>query len=132
MIAELPSIKVMYVVSQKGVSGAQSAFNVLESKLPTLKGRKFYGAVFGIPPNEEYWACIELASGDVPETWGFKTGTIPGGKYEQERINNWNDNMNLIGEAFERLSKDNTVDRSRPQIEFYRSMRDMLVRVPIK
>lgn len=132
MIVDLPEIKIMYVLSSQGVQGSKEAFDRLESKLPTLKGRKFYGLVFGAPPNDKYWAGVVLTDGDSPKELGFEIGVIPGGKYVQERVNNWHVSTRLIGETFQKLSKQYEVDFSRPSVEFYRSMRDMLVRLPIK
>lgn len=132
MISEFPEIKILYVKSQNGTMESRQAFDKLESKLPTLKGRKFYGLVFGIPPNDEYWASVELMPDDQPELWGFRTGSIPAGKYIQERIDNWNENTSLIGKTFQRLASQNETDATRPCVEFYRSMRDMLVRLPVK
>ncbi len=131
MIVDLPDVKIMYVVSSSGVSGSRRAFDKLESKLLTLKGRKFYGLVYGIPPIDTYWSAVALADADSPEKLGLKTGVIPAGKYVQERINNWNENVLIVGETFQRLAKQYKVDPSRPSVEFYRSMRDMLVRLPI-
>lgn len=131
--ADFPDVTIMYVKSDGGTGGSHQAFDKLESKLPTLKGRKFYGLVFGTPPNDEYWASVELISGDKPKEWGFQTGVIPGGKYVQERINDWNKDITVIGKTFQKLSEKHkhTVDSSRPFVEFYRSMHDMLVRLPI-
>ncbi len=132
MIVELSEIKIMYVVSTNGVVGSREAFDELESHLKTLKGRKFYGLVFGIPPDDTYWATVALIDSDNPEKEGLETGVIPAGKYVQERINNWNDNIPIIGQAFQRLAKQYSVDSSRPSVEFYRSMKDMLIRLPIE
>ncbi len=132
MIVDLPEIKIMYVISHNGVSGSRKAFDTLESHLESLKGRKFYGLVFGVPPNDTYWAGVQLIDADNPEKEGLKTGTIPAGKYVQKRINNWNENISIIGQTFQRLAIQYSVDASRPSIEFYRSMKDILVRLPIK
>lgn len=132
MIVEMKEVKIMYVVSANGVSGSRKAFDQLESHLQTLKGRKIYGIVFGIPPKETYWAAVALTGLDNPEKEGLKTGIIPAGKYVQERIDNWNDDISKIGKAFQKLAREYLVDPSRPSIEFYRSMKDMLVRLPIE
>ena len=41
----LDAIPVMFVVSPHGVQGAGEAFDRLEARLPSLKGRKFYGTL---------------------------------------------------------------------------------------
>lgn len=38
-----PEVQVMYVESATGVAGASGAFDRLEARLPSMKGRKFYG-----------------------------------------------------------------------------------------
>lgn len=131
MIADFPEIKVMYVKSKTGIIGSKEAFDTLESKLSGLKGRKFYGLVFGTPPHEEYRACVAIVNEDELKQLGFETYTIPAGKYVQERIKNWSENITLVGTTFQKLSHEYKQDISRPCIEFYRSTRDMLVRLPI-
>ncbi len=131
MIVDVPEIKIMYVIADGGVKGSRGAFAKLESCLPTLKGRKFYGLIFGIPPHDTYWAAVASLDTDNPTEKFLKIGVIPGGNYAQERIKNWNENILTIDQAFQRLSRQNTIDSSRPSVEFYRSMKDMLVRLPI-
>ncbi|OGP09911.1 MAG: hypothetical protein A2048_10665 [Deltaproteobacteria bacterium GWA2_45_12] len=132
VINDFPEIKVMYVESARGVRSSRPAFDKLESKLSSLKGRRFYGLVFGIPPNDKYWACVELTAEDKPEECGFRTGVVPAGKYLQERIDNWNENIAIVGKTFQRIARENETDPSRPCVEFYKSMKEMLVRLPVK
>jgi len=40
----LEPVKVMYVEAKGGLSGVGTAWSKLESNLPSLKGRKMYGA----------------------------------------------------------------------------------------
>lgn len=130
-IVDLPPIKVLYIPSKNGVLGGEDAFTTLESKLPTLRGRKFYGLVFGVPPNETYWASVAWTDSDKPMP-GCKLGIIPGGKYAQERIYNWEKNLSLIGKTFGNLILQNNIDLKRPSIEFYHGMNYMVARVPIQ
>ncbi len=127
-----PQIKVMYVKSSFGIKGSDKAFEDLENKLLSLKKRKFYGMVFGTPPNEEYWAGVEILDDHEPQKLNLPSWTIPGGKYIQEKLINWHKNIKMIGETFEKLSQQENVDNERPQIEFYRSSTELIIRVPIK
>ena len=43
METTLNDISIMYIVADGGPKGAREAFNRLESKFPSLRGRKFYG-----------------------------------------------------------------------------------------
>ena len=126
----LQPIKILYIPSKRGISGAEEAFTKLESSLPNLKSRKFYGLVFGTPPHETYWACVAFTTPDSAIS-GCKIGEIPGGKYIQERIYNWEKNIDAIGKTFKRLIDENTIDTKRPCVEYYHGMNYMIVRVPI-
>jgi hypothetical protein len=79
-IIELHDIQVMRVRADMKGNGPSAAFDLLESRLATIKGRKFYG-VFRLLPNgeEEYYACVEISETDNPEKMSLETGTIPGG-----------------------------------------------------
>src|SRR5436190_17674373 len=75
-IAELPAIDVIYETGEKGrpiSEQAPAAFDRLEARLSSLKGKKFYGAVI----DGQYRACAAIdedAAGiDLPR-W-----VIPGG-----------------------------------------------------
>lgn len=130
LVVDLPPVKILYIPSENGISGAEEAFTKLESSLPTLKNRKFYGLVFGAPPHETYWACVAFTRSDSAIS-GCKIGEIPGGKYVQERIYNWEKNIDALGKTFKRLTDENTIDSSRPCVEYYHGMNYMIVRIPI-
>lgn len=51
---ELQEIPVLRVRAEMRGKGPSAAFNLLESKLPTIKGRKFYGTWRLRPDGEEY------------------------------------------------------------------------------
>ena len=53
---------VVMFISVQGVSNARAAFEKLESKLTTLRGRKFFG--YYSPETEEYRASVAIISGD--------------------------------------------------------------------
>ena len=63
MEVTLDDIEVMYILADGGPAGAQQAFDKLESKLTSLKGRRFYGTFQA----GEYRACVALLSNDKPE-----------------------------------------------------------------
>ena len=128
----LEDTPVIYVKSENGPAGATKAFNKLESKLPSLKGRKFYGLIFGEYPNLEYWASVAILENENPDTFGFPKWTIPGGWYAQTKLKNWSKNLDKIPTLFKELVSKYEIDSTRPSIEFYRSMDELLLRVPIK
>ena len=76
---ELQEIPVLRVRADMKGKGPSAAFNLLESKLPTIKGRKFYGTFQPTPDGEEYYACVVRIDSDDPEKMQLETGVIPGG-----------------------------------------------------
>ncbi len=132
MEVNLEDIEVMYVLSKGGVSGAKEAFDKLESKLPSLRKRKFYGVLKGGPQEGEFRACVAIMEGDNPSFWGLDTWTIPGGKYARRKIKDWERNLELVGPTFESMAEEYEHDSTRPKIEFYRSQRDLILFLPIK
>ncbi len=125
----LEDIEVMHVVAEGGVSGARAASGELESRLPDMRGRKFYGATFD--PDTDYRACVALRDGDDPEAMGLETWTIPGGAYERKKIENRTELTELIAGKFEEMSTEHPGDATRPSIEFYRSQRETILFWPV-
>jgi len=129
-IVTLPDTPVMFVAGQAGKSIAEQApraFEALEARLPSLKGRKFYGVVRG----EEYRACVAIDPSDDPGSLPHPTWIIPGGKYVRRRILNWEQHPDLIGPTIQALLRRPDVDTSRSCLEHYRSQRELLVMVPV-
>jgi len=63
---ELQEIPVLRVKADMKGKGPSAAFNLLESKLPTIKGRKFYGTFQFKLDGEEYYACAARIDSDDP------------------------------------------------------------------
>lgn len=124
----LDDIPAMYVISPSGPEGARQAFNYLESKFKSLKGRKFYGAYHA----GEYRACTAILAEDNPERLELATWIIPGGKYVREKMLNWTRRIPEIGKTFLALSEAHAYDPSRPSIEFYKSQLELHLLLPVK
>ncbi len=130
----LVSIEVEQVKAENGPFGAQPAFKQLESRLPSLKGRKMYGVFYSA--QNEYFACVDRES-NYNLDMGFEKGIIPGGIYARGKIENWVEKIENIGNEFEKLEKacrENglNLDYTRPNIEFYRSQEELIIYVPVK
>jgi len=76
---ELQEIPVLRVRADMKGKGPSAAFNLLEFKLPTIKGRKFYGTFQPRPDGEEYYACVARVDSDDPEKMRLETGVVPRG-----------------------------------------------------
>lgn len=123
------------VVMGKAIIGAKNsekAFNEVESKLGTMRGRKFYGLLYGDPESGEYFACVQIGKGDNPGSLGLEVRTIPGGTYARRKISYWYEDISSIGKGFSQLFKTYSCDPSRPTIEYYRSERDVHIFLPVR
>ena len=114
-------------------SGPAGAMSLLESKLPSLKGRKFYGAFRLLEDGEEYFACVERVAGDDPIRTGLDVGVLPGGLYARRKLNDWEEIIasGRLGGHFEELIRTHAFDASRPEIEYYRSSSELHLLLPV-
>lgn len=125
---------VMFVAAEadpRTVSGAaQRAFGELESRLGTLRGRRFFG-VFD-PKSSEYLACVQTKDGEDAHALGLGQTVIPGGAYLRTTITGQPPAVYAqIGPTFEELEKQKRPDSNRPLIEFYRRHNEIDLLVPV-
>jgi len=112
--------------------GPSAAFNLLESKLQTLKGRKFYGTFQFTPDGEEYYACVVRIDSDDPGKMQLETGVIPGGLYVRTKLPDWEKKIAQLPSLFEEMARTHDVDPTRPSLEFYRSQAEMQLFLPVR
>jgi hypothetical protein len=128
----LEDIPVMFVESPNGPAGSGEAFTQLESRLASLKGRKFY-ATFQYSTGQ-YRACVAIESPDEPKALGLPVWAIPGGRYARRKLDNWTEHADEIPAVFQRLSEEyrGQVDSDRPSIEFYKSQKELVLLLPVR
>lgn len=126
---KLEPINVLCVSSHAGVKGSAEVFEKLESKLPTLKGRKFYGVLEGSPKNGIYRACVAQEPGDNSKE--FEKWIIPGGKYGRAKIEDWEKHIESIASIFSEIADKYKTDPNRPCIEFYKSQKELILLLPV-
>ena len=120
----------MSVKANGGTKGAKEAFDTLESKLPSLKGRRFYGAYD--PQTREYRACVVMVQGEDPLSLGLDSWTIPGGTYVTKKVINWSSKIMQLPQIFDEMASDRKVDPGRPSVEYYRSKSELVLYLPVK
>jgi len=130
---ERSETEVLRVRADMNGSGPAGAMRLLESKLPSLRGRKFYGAFRLLEDGEEYFACVERIVGDDPSRMSLDVGVLPGGLYVRRKLNDWEKVIasGKLGEHFEEMIRAHTFDSSRPEIEYYRSMSELHLLLPV-
>jgi hypothetical protein len=130
---ERAEVAVLRVLADMKGGGPAEAMQKLESKLPSIKGRKFYGVFRILPEGEEYFACVEKTAADDPVAMGLDEGRVPGGLYIRRKVFDWS---KVIAEGkLPSISKDMVrhyeVDRTRPEVEYYRSMTELHILIPV-
>jgi hypothetical protein len=133
-VLELQEIPVLRVKAEMARGGPSAAMQTLESKLPTLKGRKFYGVFRVMPDGEEYYACVAKTEADDPSKMRLETGVIPGGRYVRRKIMNWEKVIRdgQLPRMTQEFSQAHDADPSRFTIEFYRSQEELQLFVPLR
>ena len=129
-IVKMDELNLMYVQASSFPEGVQEAWRQLESRLPTIKRRKFFGTSRLVGEKIEYRACVVPSDESEPSRLGLDTFTIPAGNYASKNLVDWT-KQTQIKTIFEELSSKYTVDSSRPHIEFYRSQKELVLMVPI-
>lgn len=130
-LIKMDELNLMYVQASSFPEGVEEAWRQLESRLPTIKGRKFFGTSRLVGEKIEYRACVAPSDESEPSRLGLETFTIPRGNYASKKLVDWTKQTSLIKTIFEELSSKYTVDSSRPHIEFYRSREELVLMVPI-
>jgi hypothetical protein len=125
---------VMFVAAEADPSlvtgAAQRAFSELESRLDSLRGRRFFG-VFD-PASSEYLACVQIKDDDDPAALGLRQTVIPGGTYLRATITGQPPALySRIGPTFVELEQQESPDANRPLIEFYRRHDEIDLLVPV-
>lgn len=128
-INDLANKKVMYVETNRIPDGISKTFEELESKLPSLKQRRFFGVMF----RDKYWAAVEIIAQDDPTSLGLELAEIPGGKYACTKLKKWDQNSLSVDipRIFKELTRGFNIDNTRPFIEFYRSQQELVLQAPI-
>jgi hypothetical protein len=129
---ELQEMPVLRVNADMKGKGPSAAFNLLESKLTTIKGRKFYGTFQPKPDGEEYYACVVRIDSDDPEKMQLETGVIPGGWYARSKLMDWEKNLFKLPSLFEEMARTHDGDPKRPSLEFYRSQAELQLFLPVR
>jgi hypothetical protein len=134
IVTNLHELAFAYVQAVDGFAGAGAAFDQLEGRMDTLRGRKMYGVVYPGDP-VRYLACL-LLDDEHADDLGFERTTVPGGRYAQALVKEWGSRISELPAIVSQLESDIKVsglaiDRDRPWLEFYRRIDELLVMLPV-
>jgi hypothetical protein len=131
---ERGEVEVLRVRADWAGAGPTGAMHELESKLPSIKGRRFYGAFRLLPEGEEYFACVERLPTDNPEQMGLDPGRLPGGRYARRKVLDWEPIIRAgkLPEIYRDMIRLRHPDATRPSLEYYRSMTELHLLLPVR
>ncbi len=122
---------VMFVRAVDEADAIRGAWERLEARIETLRGRRFLGSFEAA--TSEYRACVQLQEHDDPSSLGLEPGTLPGGTYLRARLRGEPPEVyEQIGPMFAALAEAAVPDETRPSIEFYRRRDEIDLFLPVK
>ena len=114
--------------------GVSAAFDLLESHLETLKGRRFYGLAYESGGDVDYYAGL-VPDNEIEECRfteiGFAIKNVEGGPCARVRLRDWESKTDQIGPTFASMINEFGIDPSRPQMEFYHSLAELHLLLPV-
>lgn len=130
-IVDLPDLKLMVVRADEFPSGLQAAWDGLESRLSSLKGRKFYGVSRYEGSQMAYFAGVVPVSDQEVQALGLPTMTIKGGKYARAKLLDWHNHTSEIKQIFDKLTQEFPMDPDGWALEYYRSQSELHLLIPL-
>jgi hypothetical protein len=130
-LVDLPDFRLIVSRADAFPSGIGAAWDKLESKLSSLKGRKFYGVVLREGSESVYYAGMVPVSDAEVTSLGFPIMMIKGGKYARAKLFDWPNHRERIGEIFDELMRDFEKDPNGTEIEYYRSQSELHLLIPL-
>lgn len=130
-IVNQPDIELIVCRADEFPAGIKDSWERLESKLASLKGRKFYGLTYFEEGQLVYYAGLQPVDDVEIKALGFPTMMLKGGKYARVKLMDWNNHADKIGPIFDELMEAYKKDPSGPTVEFYRSHTELHLMIPI-
>jgi hypothetical protein len=130
-IVDLPDLRLMVVGADEFPTGIKTAWDRLESRLSSLKGRKFYGVSRDEGSQVAYFAGVVPVSDHEVQALGLPTMMIKGGKYARAKLLDWSNHTDKIGQIFTELMREFPVEPNGWAIEYYRSQSELHLLIPL-
>ena len=133
-IIQQAPLRLIVAKSTKFPEGNSSAFEAIESRLKSLRGRRFYGLAYETEQGMDYYAGL-VADNEMEERsfveLGYQLLEIEGGACARIKLREWSSKLDQLGPTFKAMIAEYGRDSSRPQMEFYRSSRELHLLLPI-
>ncbi|MGE5373611.1 MAG: hypothetical protein ACM3XO_01045 [Bacteroidota bacterium] len=99
-IISQPDVQLVVCRASEFPAGIKDAWDRLEAKLASLKGRKFYGLTFFEEGQLVYYAGLESKDEHEIASLGFPTIILKGGDYARVRLMDWTSHTDEISPIF--------------------------------
>lgn len=133
-LIQQPALRLMTAKSASFPEGNRAAFESIEVHLRSLKGRKFCGLVYETNKGMEYLAGL-VPDSEIEErkfaALGFEITEVPGGPCARMKLVDWRSKTEQIGPCFGAMIQEFGIDPSRPQMEYYRSLSELHLLLPV-
>jgi len=130
-IVDLPDLRLMVTRVDEFPSGIKTAWDRLESRLSSLKGRRFYAASRYEGSQMAYFVGVEPVSDEEIAALGLPTMTVKGGKYARAKLLDWPNHTDKIGQIFSELTRDFPMAPDGWALEYYRSQSELHLLIPL-
>lgn len=120
-IVDQPARQLAVVRAETFPDGIGAAWKDLESRLASLKGRRFYGVTELHQGSLVYYAGLEPKDGDEVVALGLPTMEVPGGRYARVKLMDWMEKSSEIPGIFGQLFRDHETHPLNIAVEYYRS-----------
>ncbi len=125
------NLKVFGVHVKTFPQGIGEAFDGLMKMLPPGDERPYYGISQCTKEGITYIAAaLETFDGES-KNYGYENYTIERGEYLTAPLMDWTSKLHCIKDVFEKIIKDERVDNSKPAIEVYKNMKEMVCMVKV-
>jgi hypothetical protein len=121
----------MVVRADEFPSGIKTAWDRLESRLSSLKGRRFYGLSRCEGSQVAYFAGVVPVSDQEVQAIGLSTMVIKSGKYARAKLLDWSNHTEKIGQIFSELMREFAMDPDGWALEYYRSQSELHLLIPL-
>jgi hypothetical protein len=129
-IVSQPDVKLVACRAAAFPAGIQDSWNQLESKLTTLRGRRFYGLTFWEVDHLVYYAALKPLDESEIILLGFPVMTLKGGEYARIKLMDWPEHADEIAPIFDKLMQEYKKDPEGPTVEYYRSQSELHLMIP--
>lgn len=130
-VVDMPDLLLAACRAESFPNGIKGAWDRLEARIPSLKGRRFYGLTACEGGELVYYAAVEVASEDEAATLGFPVLRVKGGRCVRVKLMDWSNRVGEISAIFDELMRNYRMAPNAPTIEYYRSRSELHLLVPL-